>query len=93
MKDEPLGKMIGVRTSEYKYFRSRKSSNEKIHLYDLKNDPYEENNLAEINPEIVKRMELFLSNFLVKSSTNDGGELSDEEAESIEHELKKLGYM
>jgi len=93
LKDEPLGKMIGVRTSEYKYFRSRKSSNEKIHLYDLKNDPYEENNLAKINPEIVKRMELFLSNFLVKSSTNDGGELSDEEAESIEHELKKLGYM
>jgi len=37
--DDVLGKMVGIRTSEYKYFRSRKSSKEKIHLYDLKNDP------------------------------------------------------
>ena len=93
LKDESLGKMIGVRTAEYKYFRSRKSPNEKIHLYDLKNDPFEEKNLAEISPEIVKKMELFLSNFLVKSNTNNSRELSSEEAELIEHELKKLGYM
>ena len=93
LKDESLGKMIGVRTAEYKYFRSRKSPNEKTHLYDLKKDPFEENNLAEISPEIVKKMELFLSNFLVKSNTNNSRELSSEEAELIEHELKKLGYM
>ena len=92
LKDEQLGKMVGVRTSEYKYFRSRKSPNEKI-LYDLKNDPIEENNLASINPEIVKEMELILSNFLVKSDVNISEELSDEEARSVEQELKKLGYL
>ena len=93
LKDEPLGKMVGIRTSEYKYFRSRKSSNEKIHLYDLKNDPTEENNLVSINPEIVKEMELILSNFLVKSDVNISEELSDEETRSVEQELKKLGYL
>ena len=93
LKDEPLGKMVGVRTSEYKYFRSRKSSNEKIHLYDLKNDPTEENNLASINHEMVREMELILSNFLVKSDVNISEELSDEETKSVEQELKKLGYL
>ena len=89
LKDEPLGRMVGVRTSDYKYFRSRKSPNEKIHLYDLKNDSTEENNLASINPEIVKEMELILSNFLVKSDVNISEELSDEETRSVEQELKK----
>ena len=93
LKDEPLGRMVGVRTSDYKYFRSRKSPNEKIHLYDLKNDSTEENNLASINPEIVKEMELILSNFLVKSDVNISEELSDEETRSVEQELKKLGYL
>ena len=93
LKDELLGRTVGVRTSDYKYFRSRKSPNEKIHLYDLKNDPTEENNLASINPEIVKEMELILSNFLVKSDVNISEELSDEETRLVEQELKKLGYL
>ena len=93
MKDEMLGRVVGVRTSEYKYFRSRKSPKEKIHLYDLKNDPLEENNLAKINPEIVKNMELILSNFLVKLNVNASEETSDEEVRLIEQELKRLGYM
>jgi arylsulfatase A-like enzyme len=93
VKDELVGKVVGVRTSEYKYFRSRKSPNEKIHLYDLKNDPTEENNLARINPEIAKEMELILSNFLVKLNVNISEEISDEETRLIERELKKLGYL
>ena len=92
VKDELLGKVVGVRTSEYKYFRSRKSPKEKIHLYDLKNDPLEENNLSKINPEIVKNMELILSNFLVELNVNVS-EPDDEESRLIESELKRLGYM
>ena len=91
--DEVLGKMVGIRTSEYKYFRSRKSSKENIHLYDLQNDPLEENNLAKINLELVKNMELILSNFLVKLNINASEELSDEESRIVESELKRLGYM
>ena len=36
VKDEMLGKAVGIRTSEYKYFRLRKSPKEKVHLYDFK---------------------------------------------------------
>ena len=93
VKDEMLGKMVGVRTSEYKYFRSRKSPKERVHLYDLKNDPLEENNLAKSNAEIVKNMELILSNFLVKLNVNASEKLSDEESRIVESELKRLGYM
>jgi len=91
--DDVLGKMVGIRTSEYKYFRSRKSSKEKIHLYDLKNDPLEENNLAKINFELVKQMESILSNFLITFDDNASEKLSDEEAKIVENELKRLGYM
>ena len=64
-----------------------------FHLYNLKNDPLEENNLAKINTEIVKNMELILSNFLVKLNVNASEETSDEEVRLIEQELKRLGYM
>ena len=93
VKDEMLGKAVGIRTSEYKYFRLRKSSKEKVHLYDLKNDPLEEHNLVKINPEIVESMELILSNFLIKLDVNASEEISDEEAKKVEDELKRLGYM
>ena len=91
--DDMLGKMVGIRTSEYKYFRSRKSFKENIHLYDLKNDPLEENNLAKIDFELVKNMELILSNFLVTLDVDASEELSDEESRVVENELKRLGYM
>ena len=93
VKDEMLGKAVGIRTSEYKYFRLRKSSKEKVHLYDLKNDPLEEHNLVKINPEIVESMELILSNFLIKLDVNASEEISEEEAKKVEDELKRLGYM
>ena len=91
--DDVLGKMVGIRTSEYKYFRSRKSPKEKIYLYDLKNDPFEENNLAKINVELVKQMELILSNFLITFDINASEKLTDIESRIIENELKRLGYM
>ena len=93
VKDEMLGKAVGIRTSEYKYFRLRKSPKEKVHLYNLKNDPLEEYNLVKINPEIVENMELILSNFLIKLDLNASEEISDEEAKKVEDELKRLGYM
>jgi arylsulfatase A-like enzyme len=91
--DDVLGKMVGIRTSEYKYFRSRKSSKKNIHLYNLKNDPLEENNLANTDLKLVKNMELILSNFLVTLDVNASEELSDEESRIVESELKRLGYM
>ena len=93
IKDEMLGKMVGIRTPEFKYFRSRESPKERVHLYNLQNDPLEENNLAEINQDMVNNMEQILSNFLVKLNENASEELSPEEANIVESELKRLGYM
>ena len=65
---------------------------ENINLYDLKNDPQENNNIAENNLPIIEKMEKLLQNM-----QNDTFELdntiSKEEEEKISKELKKLGYM
>ena len=34
--------VIGVRTSDFKYYRDKSNAKERIHLYNLKNDPNEE---------------------------------------------------
>ena len=47
----------------------------------------------EINQDIVESMEKILSNFLVKLNENASEELSPEEANIVESELKRLGYM
>lgn len=49
--------VIGMRTSKYKYFRDKKDSKKRVHLYDLKKDPFENNNISSASPEIVEQME------------------------------------
>lgn len=88
--------VIGVRTSHYKYFRSRNNSNDNIHLFDLKTDPYEENNIAVNNSDIVKKMENILVE--LKSDKNfcyvtTNEKTKEAELKEVEEELKKLGYL
>ena len=86
--------VIGIRTSSYKYFRSLKNPNENCHLYDLRVDPKEENNLAEKNPEKVTEMEKLLEEIRVKTSFDTHSEkYSKDESIRVEEELKKLGYI
>ena len=92
-KEELLGKAVGIRTPDYKYFRSRKSPKERVHLYDLKNDPNEEKNLANDDLETVKNMELILTNFLANANVEQQPVSDSEERDMIEYELKKLGYI
>ena len=54
---------VGIRYEGFKYFRSRDNSNENINLYDLHNDPHEENNLINEMPEKVEKMEKMLLDF------------------------------
>ena len=84
---------IGIRTSEFKFFRDKNDSTKLIHLYDLKNDPHENNNIAKIKPEIVNQMEKILQNILQNSTTTPDDEFDEEETKIIENELKKLGYV
>ena len=86
--------VIGIRTSSHKYFRSLKNPNENCHLYDLRVDPKEENNLAEKNPEKVTEMEQLLEEIRVKTSFDTHSEkYSKDESIRVEEELKKLGYI
>lgn len=88
---------IGIRTSRYKYFRSRKDSTTSVHLYDLKNDPLEEINIVDSKPEIVVQMENILREITKDLSDKPDyktieGEITEEQIKKINEELSKLGY-
>ena len=85
--------VIGIRTSNYKYFRDRDDPKKRIYLYDLKNDQFEENNIAESHQEIVSEMEKILQTIIKEKITKSDEEFSEEEAKMIEDELQKLGYI
>ena len=74
---------VGIRTINYKYFRSAYNANENIHLYDLKNDPYENSNIMKTNKKLVSQFE----KTLLEMQKNDFSEYVDEEDTE---ELKKL---
>ena len=88
--------IIGIRTSDFKYFRDKYDNTTKVHLYDLKNDPLEENNISENKPSTVKKMEEILRKLQNERGFNyDKSEqiLDIDEEKKIEEELRKLGYM
>jgi arylsulfatase A-like enzyme len=94
--DSTDANVIGLRTSKYKYFRDRKNPLKNIHLYDLENDPKEENN---ISMESTKKIEEFENElirinskreFLIKDSSN---KLDLIDAQKIEEKLRSAGYI
>ena len=87
------GKVIGLRSLLYTYFRSRSNPNNMIHLYDLTEDPLELHNIADVNIEIVENMETKLQNFLKNDNDQKVDEITTEDRKKIEDELKKLGYI
>ena len=86
---------VGIRTSEYKYFRDRNKTTKNIHLYDLVKDPLEERNLVDELPDVVQKMENELTEMQGQkfSDYEKSNELSDDEAQRVEKELRKLGYI
>ena len=87
-----LPKIIGVRTSTYKYLRARDDLEKNVRLFDLKNDPLEEKNIADENPKIVKKMEEILSQF-TKDSKDDESTLTNEDIKKAKETLLKIGYI
>ena len=81
--------MIGIRTDKYKYFRFARNPDENVHLYDLKNDPFENINIAKGNEELIKEFETRISE-IEKNEISHDDELSEED---VEYELKKMGYV
>ena len=84
---------IGLRTSKYKYFRASRDSKQNVNLYDLKNDPHENRNIAKNHPLLVEEMEKILSEITSSSKEPKQEDISKDEEEKIRKELKKLGYM
>ena len=86
--------VCGIRTSELKYFRSVSDSTKKVHLFNLKNDPLEENNIAQNETEQVKKMEMSLTK-IKKGITNKVTQTIDNEDhdKKVKDELRKLGYL
>ena len=84
------GAVIGLRTSNYKYFRSRNNPKENVNLYDLQKDPKEERNI--FDAQLIKKMEEKLSYFIEKSKSFKKNKISDDEAVELEKELQKMGY-
>ncbi|MCH9029021.1 MAG: hypothetical protein IH819_05280 [Bacteroidetes bacterium] len=87
---------IGIRTSEFKFFRDRHDPKKDIHLYDLKEDPLEEKNIASKNEDVVKHMENILQDILkdsLLSFEKSETDFDEEETKMVEEELKKLGYI
>tara|TARA_Y100000590_G_C15647612_1_gene987493 strand:+ start:55 stop:1479 length:1425 start_codon:yes stop_codon:yes gene_type:complete len=86
---------IGIRTSQYKYFRDRKDPRKDIHLYNLLNDPLELNNIHEKHPNLITSFEKKLKeiestkNFLYKNVDK----LTDSDTEKAKTILRDLGYM
>jgi len=87
------GKVIGIRTSNYKYLRSRNDLTKNVTLYDVKNDPNETKNIASLNPQIVEEMEKTLQKITRDSVVFDSTSITNDETKKIEAELRKLGYL
>jgi arylsulfatase A-like enzyme len=92
-KDDSLS-VIGVRTSAYKYFRGRKKTNDNIFLFDLKNDPLEEFNIVTLHPEIVEKFEKIIADITSNNQNQiKTKQLTKEEEDRVELELRRLGYI
>ena len=87
-----LKKVIGIRTSKYKYLRSADNSKIFYEFYDLKNDPLEEKNIINQFPDIVEKMEKILTE--IREGNYDNKEkMSKEKKAKIREKLRKLGYV
>ena len=84
--------VIGIRTSNFKYFRDKNNKNKRVHLYDLSVDPLEEHNCSHTNLTQVYEMEEILQKSLktTKKIVHSEDEMSSSE---IENELRKMGYI
>ena len=85
--------MVGLRTDEYKYFRAARNPKENVNLYELSNDPYENNNIAQTQNQLVTYLEKKILELEKDSLSESNDEISDEEIQRISSELKRLGYM
>ena len=81
-------KVIGIRSSNFKYFRDLSNTGRVLHLYDLKNDSLEENNIANKSKSVLKNLE----EELLKIRSGSYEKYENEISEEVKQVLKELGY-
>jgi len=81
-------KVIGIRSSNFKYFRDINNTGRVLHLYDLKNDSLEENNIANKSKSVLKNLE----EELLKIRSGSYEKYENEISEEVKQVLKELGY-
>ena len=91
--DQKKGFLIGIRTSNYKYLRSRNNSSKNVSLYNILIDPFEKENISDKNAELISELENTLSEFILQNSQNNESNISSNDETEIANELKKLGYI
>ena len=90
VKEERIKKkIIGIRTSNYKMLKQA-DSGDVVELYDLVNDPLEEENIVSSHPELIKEMESELEKIMSSKKITTTENKVD--LDKIEKELEKLGY-
>ena len=87
------GKIIGLRTSQYKYLKSRDSTEDSHILFDLLDDPMETKNIYDLKSEIASDLDRKLSRLVDKPKKQFTNDLSENEQQKAEDLLKKLGYV
>ena len=85
--------MVGLRTSKYKYFRAARNLKENVNLYDLSNDHYENNNIAQTHKQLVVQFEKKILELEKDNLSEYEEKIPDKEMEEISNELHKLGYI
>ena len=92
----PDSNIVGIRTSDFKYFRDRNNSQKNVHLFDLRLDPLEEYNVANKNNKKIEEFENKLRtvncelDFTIKQIED---QISEDEARKIEEKLRQAGYI
>ncbi|MBK1791398.1 sulfatase family protein [Persicirhabdus sediminis] len=91
IKRDPIGFIFkGVEAfngEKYKYYRSSKS----IELYDMENDPYEKNNIADQHPEIVEQFKKQIKAWHASCrSSFEGAEYGTDSLERVEQDYPEV---
>jgi len=87
--------VMGIRTSEYKYFRNVNDHKKNIHLYNLKNDPEETTNIALESLTITNDLEQELQNMISSEDeiNRDNQSMEPDDLKKVAKELRKMGYL
>ena len=86
------GFVVGIRTLEYKYVRSKQDPKKHASLYNIQVDPHENHNLIRERTDIVEQMETYLTK-ITDYQKNNESDISSADEEKIRDELKKMGYV